>query len=58
MDIDRSGRVDGFDLAVLARSFGREKDEEYYSPAADVDADGLVDGTDLAILAARFGDSI
>ena len=58
VDIDRSGRVDGFDLAVLARAFGREKDEEYYSPAADVDADGLVDGTDLAILAARFGDSI
>jgi hypothetical protein len=57
VDLDRSGRMDGFDLAVLARAFGRGKDEEFYS-AGDVDVDGLVDGTDLAVLAARFGDSL
>ena len=58
VDVDRSGRVDGFDLAILARSFGRGRGDERYSAAADVDANGFVDGSDLAILAARFGDSI
>ena len=28
-DIDRSGRVDGFDLALLARSFGAERGEDF-----------------------------
>jgi len=58
VDVDRSGRVDGYDLAVLARAFGSRKGEAAYSAAADLDASGLVDGSDLALLAARFGDSI
>ena len=58
VDVDRSGRVDGFDLAVLARAFGRGRAEAGYSTVADVDANGIVDGSDLALLAARFGDSI
>jgi len=28
-DIDRSGRVDGFDLALLARAFGAERGEDF-----------------------------
>ena len=56
VDIDRSERVDGFDLAILARAFGRGKGEDLYSLAADVG--GRVDGTDLAIPAARFGASL
>ncbi len=58
VDVDRSGRVDGYDLAVLARDFGRREGDESYSGRADIDANGLVDGADLALLAARFGDSI
>jgi hypothetical protein len=44
VDVDRSGRVDGFDLAVLARAFGRRQGEELYAGIADIDANGLVDG--------------
>jgi hypothetical protein len=55
IDIDRNGRADGFDLAVLAASFGRDRDEPGYAPAADFDGSGIVDGYDLALLAARFG---
>ncbi|MFQ5876624.1 MAG: dockerin type I domain-containing protein [Acidobacteriota bacterium] len=54
-DIDRSGRVDGYDLALLARAFGRAAGEERFLPDADIDADGTVDGADLALLASRFG---
>jgi hypothetical protein len=56
IDIDGSGRADGFDLVVLASSFGRAAGEPGYAAAADIDGSGLVDGRDLAFLAARFGD--
>ncbi len=55
IDLDRSGRIDGFDLALLARSFGRRGSDPLYSSGADIDGSGLVDGADLALLASRFG---
>jgi hypothetical protein len=58
VDVDRSGRVDGVDLALLARAFGRTAGDDRYAAAADVDADGQVDGRDLALLASRFGSPI
>jgi hypothetical protein len=54
-DIDGSGRVDGFDLALLASAFGSARGEPRYLAAADVDGSGLVDGVDLALVAMRFG---
>lgn len=55
IDVDGSGRVDGFDLALLARAFGSNAEDPLYLMDADIDADGLVDGIDLALLASRFG---
>ena len=55
IDLDGSGRVDGFDLALLASSFGSARGAPRYLPAADVDGSGLVDGVDLAYVAGRFG---
>jgi hypothetical protein len=55
IDLDRSGRVDGFDLALLASAFGSARGEPRYLPSADVDGSGLVDGLDLAYVAGRFG---
>ena len=57
-DIDGSGRADGWDLALLARSFGRAAGEADYDAAADLDGSGQVDGLDLAGLAAWFGGSL
>ncbi|HEX5044790.1 MAG TPA: MopE-related protein [Candidatus Polarisedimenticolaceae bacterium] len=54
-DIDRSGRVDGLDLARLARAFGRQCAESNYAAAADLDRNCVCDGDDLARLAAVFG---
>jgi len=54
-DIDGSGRVDGYDLALMGRAFGAVAGNPRYDAACDLDHDGQVDGTDLAILAASFG---
>jgi acyl-CoA thioesterase I len=56
-DINRSGRVDGGDLLLLALAFGTFDGNPRYSPAADINNDGRVDGGDLAILAAAWGQS-
>lgn len=54
-DIDRDGRVDGFDLVLLAFSFGTGQGNRRYRPEHDLDNDGFVGGADLAILASNFG---
>ncbi len=54
-DIDRSGRVDGFDLADLGRRFGATTGSPLYSANADLIADGSIDGQDLTALATFFG---
>jgi hypothetical protein len=54
-DIDRSGRVDGLDLARLARAFGYQCAEANYTPASDFDHNCICDGDDLARMAAVFG---
>ena len=54
-DIDRNGRVDGFDLVLLAFSFGSGVGNSRYRAEHDLNNDGFVGGTDLAILASNFG---
>jgi hypothetical protein len=56
-DANLSGRVDGFDLARLARAFGSHADHENYDRTVDLSRDGYIDGHDLAILALYFGQS-
>jgi hypothetical protein len=56
-DIDRSLRVDGFDLARLARSFSSVCPHAAYDAASDLDRNCEVDGQDLALLAPQFGRS-
>jgi hypothetical protein len=55
-DADLSGRVDGFDLARMARAFGTALGEPQYDRTVDLSRDGQVDGDDLAALASFFGD--
>jgi glucose/arabinose dehydrogenase len=54
-DIDDSLRVDGLDLARLARAFGSSAGDPAYDLAADINVDDDVDGEDLSILASVFG---
>lgn len=55
-DVNASGRVDGFDLAALARAFGAACGSPRYAASVDLDQSCLVDGDDLQILATWFGD--
>ncbi|RMG45411.1 MAG: hypothetical protein D6718_07605 [Acidobacteria bacterium] len=54
-DADRSGRVDGYDLAALGRAFGAAAGDPRYDPTVDLDRNGFVDGEDLALFAPEFG---
>jgi hypothetical protein len=51
VDIDGSGRVDGFDLARVAHAFGNSGT---YDADSDLDGNKSVDGVDLTILADWF----
>ncbi len=54
-DVDHSGRVDGFDLARLARAFGTTYPDPAYDSEVDLDGSGSIDGIDLSRLANNFG---
>jgi hypothetical protein len=57
-DTNNSGRVDGFDLALLGRTFGSIAGDARYDPRSDLDRDGSIDGDDLAILTAHWGETV
>jgi hypothetical protein len=54
-DINRSGRVDGVDLARFGRAFGSSTGQPSYDADCDLTRNGVVDGNDLAQLASWFG---
>jgi nitrous oxidase accessory protein NosD len=54
-DINKDGRTDGYDLAILATSFGLSEGHASFKPEADIYSDGRIDGFDLAILGINFG---
>ena len=51
-DVDRSGAVDGVDLAVVLTNWGIPSPKY---PGADVNDDGVVNGSDLATVLAGWG---
>ena len=54
-DVNGDCSVDGFDLALMGRSFGSARGEEAYSRLADTNNDSKIDGDDLAKLSRNFG---
>ena len=52
-DIDRSGAVNGIDLAIVLNQWGTSGGKDY--PNADIDGSGLVDAADLAQLLNDWG---
>lgn len=57
-DLTGDGKIDGRDLAIVARSFGSYpgcSPPLLWNPIADVNHDGKVDGKDLAPVARNFG---
>lgn len=56
-DLNKSCRVDGVDLIIVALAFGAREGESRYTRAADLDNNGVVNGADFAVLANNFGRS-
>ncbi len=54
-DIDRSGRIDGFDLGRMGIAYGSKPGDVNWYPEADLNGDGIVDGSDISILSSQFG---
>ena len=54
-DINRDGKTDGYDLAILASTFGLSSTNNMFKANADLNHSGRVDGFDLAILGLHFG---
>lgn len=56
-DTNGSGRVDGFDLAELARAFNARIGSPLFAPSLDLDKNGIIDGDDVDLLGRNFGQS-
>jgi lysophospholipase L1-like esterase len=54
-DLNKSCRVDGTDLLIVALALGSVDGEPRYFKAADLNSDGKIDGLDVAEIAAKFG---
>ena len=48
-DVNKSGRIDGFDLAYIAIAYGSLAGMRSYNHKSDLNGDGLIDQTDLAV---------
>ncbi|MFQ5720234.1 MAG: putative Ig domain-containing protein [Acidobacteriota bacterium] len=55
IDLDGSGRIDGFELARVARDFGLSSTDPLFDPVLDFTRDGTIDGDDLGSLSVVFG---
>jgi len=54
-DTNGDKKVDGKDIAIIARGFGSLAGRERYTPNADMNGDGKIDGKDIVIVAKNFG---
>ena len=54
-DVNGDGKVDVFDVILVARSFGSHLGQPNYNPAADLNNDTVIDIFDALIVAANFG---
>jgi len=54
-DVNGDKKVDGKDIAIIAKAFGKRKGQPGYVPNADVNCDGQIDGKDIAIASKNFG---
>jgi len=54
-DVNGDKKVDGKDIAIVAKAFGKSIGQPGYVPNADVNSDGKIDGKDIAVAAKFFG---
>lgn len=53
-DINGDGKVDGKDIAIVAKAYNTKLGDPLWDPRADINGDGKVDGRDIAIVAKNY----
>ena len=54
-DVSGDKKVDGKDIAAIAKAFGSQIGQPNYNPNADINDDGKIDGRDLGIACKNYG---
>jgi len=54
-DINRDGKIDGKDIAVVAKAFGSYPGHPRWNPQADLNQGNKIEGKDIAKVAKNFG---
>jgi len=54
-DIDRNGKVDILDIAIVAKAYGSFPEHPKWNPKADLDGNNIIDILDIAKVARDFG---
>jgi len=54
-DINGDRKVDGRDIAIVAKAFASYPNHPRWNPRADLNQDNKIDGRDIAIVAKNFG---
>jgi predicted GH43/DUF377 family glycosyl hydrolase len=57
-DINKDGRVEMKDVAIVARAFGSTSGDPNWNPMADLNKDGVVDKTDITMVVESFGKTV
>jgi len=57
-DINGDGKVDIFDVVLLAKAFGTKPGDPAWNQGADLNNDGIVDIFDVVTIAKNFGQSV
>jgi parallel beta-helix repeat protein len=56
-DINHDLKIDGKDIAIVAKAYGSYPDHPRWNPIADVNNDNKIDGKDIAPVAKYFGEN-
>ena len=54
-DVDRDGKVDGVDAALVTNAFGTRTGDARYDRTFDIDRNGSIDAADLQLLGGNYG---
>jgi len=54
-DVNHDLKVDGKDIAIVAKAFGSYPTDPRWNPKADINKDNKADGKDIALVAKNFG---
>jgi len=54
-DVNKDGKVDGKDIAIVAKAFGSDSSNPRWNPQADLNQDNKIEGKDIVLVAKNFG---